>query len=68
MYNLSAYLPDALVPQFEAIRDQLISWLELFGLAKSAVDGGAGTLCFEIVLSAFSDTLSRYVEDAKSTQ
>ena len=42
VYNLSAYIPDSLVPQFEALRDQLISVLEIFGLAKAPVDTGAG--------------------------
>ena len=44
VYNLSAYLPDALVPQFEAFRDQLVSVLGVIGLAKPAADAGAGEL------------------------
>ncbi|KAI0829300.1 endoplasmic reticulum protein [Trametes gibbosa] len=38
LYNLSAYLPDALVPQFEALRDQLVSW---FGLANMNTEDSA---------------------------
>ena len=42
VYNLSAYLPDALVPQFEALRDQLLSVLGVLGLANPVADAGAG--------------------------
>ncbi|KAI0363840.1 endoplasmic reticulum protein [Pilatotrama ljubarskyi] len=41
LYNLSAYLPDAIVPQYESLRDQLVSWLEAIGLVKPAADASA---------------------------
>lgn len=42
VFNLSAYLPDALVPQYESLRDQVASWLALFGFAQSKSDSAAG--------------------------
>ena len=43
MFNLSAYLPDAVVPQYEALRDQLVSLLQILGLAQSKTDAAAGS-------------------------
>ncbi|KAI0676730.1 endoplasmic reticulum protein [Trametes maxima] len=38
LYNLSAYIPDSLVPQWEALRDQIVTVLAAFGLAKTSPD------------------------------
>ena len=43
VFNLSAYLPDALVPQYEALRDQVVAVLEALGLSKGVSDPAAGT-------------------------
>ncbi|KAM5532645.1 hypothetical protein V8D89_013689 [Ganoderma adspersum] len=43
LFNLSAYLPDALVPQYESLRDQIVSWLALFGFTQSKSDSAADT-------------------------
>lgn len=43
VFNLSAYLPDALVPQYEALRDQVVAVLEVLGLSKGVSDPAAGT-------------------------
>lgn len=42
VFNLSAYLPDSLVPQYESLRDQVVSWLGLFGFTQSKSDSAAG--------------------------
>ncbi|TFK85069.1 endoplasmic reticulum protein [Polyporus arcularius HHB13444] len=36
LFNLSAYLPDVLVPQYEALRDQVVAVLEVLGLGKGS--------------------------------
>ncbi|KAH9853957.1 endoplasmic reticulum protein [Lenzites betulinus] len=41
LYSLSAYLPDALVPQYEALRDQLVSWLDALGFLKASTEESA---------------------------
>ncbi|TFY83261.1 hypothetical protein EWM64_g763 [Hericium alpestre] len=43
LYDLSAYVPDALLPQILAFRDSIVSWLEKFGIIKhnSAGDDAA---------------------------
>ncbi len=42
VFNLSAYLPDVLVPQYEAFRDQVVAVLEVLGLGKGS-DPAAGS-------------------------
>ncbi|KAA1465898.1 hypothetical protein DENSPDRAFT_925436 [Dentipellis sp. KUC8613] len=42
LYDLSAYVPDAFLPQFEAFRDKVVSWLDKFGVAKSTSGDDAG--------------------------
>ncbi|EIW62173.1 endoplasmic reticulum protein [Trametes versicolor FP-101664 SS1] len=51
LYNLSAYLPDALVPQYEALRDQFVSWLESVGLVKATPDTSADASRLQKALS-----------------
>ena len=38
--NVSAYVPDGLLPQFEAVRDGLLTWLKTFGIIKGSPAGG----------------------------
>ncbi|KAH9843751.1 glucosidase II beta subunit-like-domain-containing protein [Rhodofomes roseus] len=38
LFNLTAYMPDAFLPQYLALRDTVVSWLETFGIAKG-IDG-----------------------------
>ncbi|KZT12656.1 uncharacterized protein LAESUDRAFT_668484 [Laetiporus sulphureus 93-53] len=40
LYNLSAYIPDAILPQYEAVRNTLVSWLELIGIARGITTSG----------------------------
>ncbi|EJF63088.1 endoplasmic reticulum protein [Dichomitus squalens LYAD-421 SS1] len=58
LFNLSAYLPDAVVPQYEALRDQLVSWLELLGLAQSKTDAAADTSKAQKTLSDAEHSLN----------
>jgi protein kinase C substrate 80K-H len=34
VFDVSAYIPDALAPQYEALRDGLLNWLRIFGIVK----------------------------------
>lgn len=43
LLDLTAYLPDALVPQYENIRNTLISWLEALGIARGVPGESADT-------------------------
>ncbi|OBZ66538.1 Glucosidase 2 subunit beta [Grifola frondosa] len=36
LYDLTAYIPDAILPQYEAVRDTVFSWLQTVGLARAA--------------------------------
>ena len=35
MFNVSAYIPEALLPQYEALRDSLFSWLKVLGVVHA---------------------------------
>ncbi|TFK56222.1 hypothetical protein OE88DRAFT_1716755 [Heliocybe sulcata] len=37
LFELSSYLPDSLVPQYEAFRDTLVSWLQMLGVIRGGV-------------------------------
>ncbi|CAL1701892.1 unnamed protein product [Somion occarium] len=41
LYNLSAYVPEPLLPQFEAFQNALVSWLELLGIVKPSKSDAA---------------------------
>lgn len=41
MYNLSAYVPEPLLPQFEAFQNALVSWLELLGIVNPSKSDAA---------------------------
>lgn len=42
VFNVSAYLPDVFVPQYESLRDQVVSWLALFGFTPGKSDSAPG--------------------------
>ncbi|KAJ7087256.1 glucosidase II beta subunit-like-domain-containing protein [Mycena belliarum] len=35
LLNIRSYLPDTLIPQYEGMRETMISWLEVFGISAS---------------------------------
>ncbi|KAH7903854.1 glucosidase II beta subunit-like protein-domain-containing protein [Hygrophoropsis aurantiaca] len=41
VFDITSYLPDALIPQYEGLRNTVLSWLEVFGVGNSAVDNSA---------------------------
>lgn len=40
LFDLSAYIPDALLPQYETLRDSLVTWLKTFGVIKDSNTAG----------------------------
>ncbi|KAI8984963.1 endoplasmic reticulum protein [Trametes punicea] len=69
LYNLSAYLPDAIIPQYEALRDQLVSWLEVVGLVKpSSPSGDASRLQKSLSDAEHSLDLTRKEKDQKEKE
>ncbi|KAI1785346.1 endoplasmic reticulum protein [Ganoderma leucocontextum] len=58
LFNLSAYLPDALVPQYESLRDQVVSWLALFGLTQDKRGSAADTSKAQKALSDAEHSLN----------
>ncbi|GBE79118.1 endoplasmic reticulum protein [Sparassis latifolia] len=37
LFNLTAYIPDAFLPRYEALRNSIISWLETLGVVRGSV-------------------------------
>ena len=70
MYNLGEYLPDVLVPQYEAVRDQLVSLLELLGIAAKPppTNKGPGTSPEVFELFLLLDALHRHFEDPEGVE
>ena len=53
VFDLSAYIPDALSPQYESFRGNLVSWLRTLGIIKgSSGDDAAGNASLPTVSSA----------------
>ncbi|KAH9950157.1 endoplasmic reticulum protein [Amylocystis lapponica] len=42
LFDLTAYIPDAFLPQYEVLRDTLVSWLETLGIAQGKNTASAG--------------------------
>lgn len=39
---MRAYLPDFLVPQYDILRETLVSWLQTFGIVKGSSTAASG--------------------------
>lgn len=52
MFDLAAYIPDALLPQYEAVRGTVVSWLVALSIIPPPSGGAAGTPCDVIPITA----------------
>ncbi|KAG5645275.1 hypothetical protein DXG03_006577 [Asterophora parasitica] len=41
LFDLTSYLPDSLIPQYEDFKDTLVSWLKTFGIIRGGDDSSA---------------------------
>ncbi|KAI0699838.1 endoplasmic reticulum protein [Cytidiella melzeri] len=41
LFNLTAYIPDSLLPQYESFRSNLLTWLRTFGVITASAGGDA---------------------------
>ncbi|KAJ7895951.1 glucosidase II beta subunit-like-domain-containing protein [Mycena olivaceomarginata] len=42
LFNVRSYLPDSFIPQYEGLRETLLSWLEVVGIAGSGAEKSTG--------------------------
>lgn len=42
VFDLASYIPDSIYPQYEELKDAVISWLEKLGIVKPSPDAAAG--------------------------
>ncbi|KAF8841281.1 hypothetical protein BDN67DRAFT_928581 [Paxillus ammoniavirescens] len=43
LFDITAYLPDSLLPTYAAFRDSVLSWLHVFGIGAGVSDTSAGS-------------------------
>ena len=70
VFDISAYIPDSILPQFEAFREGLVSLLQTLGIVKgeTKTDSGAGKTSFITRLRWVFDTLFVDVDTSKARQ
>lgn len=69
VFNLSAYVPDALLPQYEAVRDGLLTWFKTFGLVKgNSNDASAGAFPRQTLFSSLYLMLLRLADTSRAKQ
>lgn len=48
VFNLTAYLPDSFLPQFEDVKHTVVSWLKTFGVIRG--DDSSSGPCTSIIM------------------
>ena len=45
VFDISSYIPDPLLPKYQSLKESVVSYLEMLGIVRGAVEGGAtGTI------------------------
>lgn len=69
LFNATAYIPDALLPRYAALRSMLLSWLEAVGLThKPTSDSSADTSRAQQALKDAEQSLGRMKQDKQKAQ
>ncbi|KAJ7672854.1 endoplasmic reticulum protein [Mycena rosella] len=66
LLNVRSYLPDALLPQYEAARDMFLSWLGIFGIADS--EGSADSSKARQALNDAEAALNRVKKEKETAE
>lgn len=66
VFDLSSYLPDSLVPQYEALRDAVVSFLETIGIAKGIESASAGEFPIQVIVCAKNSSQSTDTSKARN--
>lgn len=74
VFDLSSYLPDALIPQYEDLKDTIVSWLETLGIFQGSDERSTGlcpldyvNFCFVLTLSSDSSRARQALADAEAS-
>ncbi|TDL29245.1 hypothetical protein BD410DRAFT_779584 [Rickenella mellea] len=68
LFHLHSYLPDFLVPHYDNMKEVLVSWLELLGIAKPAPDTSNKAALARMVFSTAEQSLTRIKKDKQNAQ
>ncbi|EPQ59687.1 hypothetical protein GLOTRDRAFT_98561 [Gloeophyllum trabeum ATCC 11539] len=68
LFDLAAYLPDALVPQYETFRETVISWLRTLGIVHRGVDDSGENTKLRQSLTEAEQALRRAENDKKKAE
>ncbi|KAK7061346.1 glucosidase II beta subunit-like-domain-containing protein [Favolaschia claudopus] len=68
LFNLRGYLPDSLVPQYEEMRETLLSWLGVFGIAGTDVEKSSDSSKARTALSDAESALNKVISDKKNAE
>ncbi|KAJ7265858.1 glucosidase II beta subunit-like-domain-containing protein [Mycena haematopus] len=69
LFNIRSYLPESLIPQYQGMREAILSWLEVVGIAGTDVEKSTGQFYSSKARQAFNDAEAalKRVKDQKKT-
>ncbi|KAJ7367858.1 glucosidase II beta subunit-like-domain-containing protein [Mycena albidolilacea] len=68
LFNVRSYLPDSLIPQYEGLRETLLSWLEVVGIAGSDAEKSTDSSKARQAFNDAEAALNRVKKDKKTAE
>ncbi|KAF7354938.1 hypothetical protein MSAN_01408600 [Mycena sanguinolenta] len=68
LFNMRSYLPESFMPQYEGMRETILSWLEIFGIAGTDVEKSTDTSKARQALTDAENALKRVREQKKNAE
>ncbi|KAJ7122861.1 glucosidase II beta subunit-like-domain-containing protein [Mycena epipterygia] len=68
LLNIRSYLPESFIPQYEGMRETVISWLEVIGIAGSDIEASKDSSKARQALTDAEATLNRVKNDKKTAE
>ncbi|KAJ7929160.1 glucosidase II beta subunit-like-domain-containing protein [Mycena leptocephala] len=68
LFNMRSYLPESLMPQYEEMRQTVLSWLEVIGIAGSDVENSADSSKARQAFNNAEAALNKVKDDKKNAE
>ncbi|KAJ7162638.1 glucosidase II beta subunit-like-domain-containing protein [Mycena crocata] len=68
LFNVRSYLPESFIPQYEEMRETIISWLEVIGIAGSDSENSADSSKARQALNDAEAALNRVKKDKENAE
>ncbi|KAG7445989.1 uncharacterized protein BT62DRAFT_949940 [Guyanagaster necrorhizus] len=68
LFDIANYLPDSLVPQYEDLKDAILSWLESFGIIRPEIGSSAESTHARQVFTDAENTLKKIRKDKENAE